>query len=63
MEIYHVWRTHRLLRGELARIRNVDQRPPWMDPVQRDEVERCYERLVLLSAELLDVLDDSVVQD
>lgn len=59
LEIFHARRTYRHLLGELRRLRNEDQRAPWCDAEQRDEVERCYEQLVLKSVELLEVLQDN----
>lgn len=58
LEIYHARQTHRHLVGELRRLRDDEQRAPWVDTFQRDEIERCYEQLVLKSAELLEVLQD-----
>lgn len=58
LEVYHARQTHRTLVRELARVRGDGRCAPWMDPAQREEVERCYEQMVLLSRELLGVLDD-----
>jgi len=60
LEIFHARSTRDHVLRELKRLRSDDHCLPGQDPLRRREIRDYYERMLLTSVDLLDVLGDRI---